>query len=268
MPRRPDRPWRGGGPLGSARRAVVVSPHLDDAALSLGATIARATARGAEVAVVTVFAGDPGSAAAAGPWDHACGFPSEGEAARARRAEDERACAILGARPIWLPFGDEQYAGGRTEAAVMGELAPLLADADVVLVPGHPLANGDHAWLARALAAAPPAAPLALYAEQPYAADAAIGRARGRALLRAARIAATTGLGARPRQDLRPVAPTADGRPWRWEALRPTRGERRRKEEAIRAYASQLASLGGQLLRRIHLDEAVEGGERVAHRAA
>ena len=38
-------------------RLVVVSPHLDDAVLSLGATLAHAVESGATVEVLTVFAG-------------------------------------------------------------------------------------------------------------------------------------------------------------------------------------------------------------------
>jgi hypothetical protein len=48
-------------------RVVVVSAHLDDAALSLGATIARVASMGGEVSVLTVLAGDPDSNSAATP---------------------------------------------------------------------------------------------------------------------------------------------------------------------------------------------------------
>ncbi len=51
------------------KRVVVVSPHSDDAVLSLGAAIAAWARRGAEVEVLTVFALDPGSHAPAGGWD-------------------------------------------------------------------------------------------------------------------------------------------------------------------------------------------------------
>ena len=65
---------------------VVVSPHLDDAALSLGAAIARARRIGAaRVVVLTVFAGNPESDLPAGGWDSRAGFATEGEASRARR---------------------------------------------------------------------------------------------------------------------------------------------------------------------------------------
>ncbi len=86
------------------RRLVILSPHLDDAALSLGATIAYASEVGLAVTVLTVLAGDPDSEEPAGTWDTICGFATAGEAARVRRAEDANACEILGAEPMWLPF--------------------------------------------------------------------------------------------------------------------------------------------------------------------
>src|SRR5262249_8239648 len=91
-----------------SERVVVVSPHLDDAVLSLGAAIA-CTARGRSVEVLHVFGGDPESDAPAGGWDRRGGFRTEGEATRARREEDRRACAVLGASPAWLSFGDADY---------------------------------------------------------------------------------------------------------------------------------------------------------------
>ena len=68
-------------------RLVVVSPHLDDAVLSLGATMASAARNGAHVTVLTVFACDPQSSAPAEWWDRAGGFRTLGEAACARREE-------------------------------------------------------------------------------------------------------------------------------------------------------------------------------------
>lgn len=49
--------------------AVVVSPHLDDAILSLGATVAGLARNGLAISVVTVFAGDTSSAKPCGGWD-------------------------------------------------------------------------------------------------------------------------------------------------------------------------------------------------------
>jgi LmbE family N-acetylglucosaminyl deacetylase len=151
-------------------RIVVVSPHLDDAVLSLGATIAAATYRGRVVEVLTVFAGDPGSPSAAGRWDREAGYRTEGEAATARRAEDRRACRRVGAQPVWLVFTDHQYGRERVEQVVRAAVLDAVRGADTVLLPGLPLKHPDHRWLAGILLAPPPLAPrIGLYAEQPYA---------------------------------------------------------------------------------------------------
>jgi LmbE family N-acetylglucosaminyl deacetylase len=154
----------------SPGRLVVVSPHLDDAVLSLGATIANASRRGERVDVLTVLACDPASIAAAGKWDRRGGFETEGEAATRRRAEDERACAVLGAQPVWLSYGDAPYERGGTDAEIAAAVRRAVDGADAVVVPGWPLRHADHAWLApilvRELAST---ARIGLYLEQPYA---------------------------------------------------------------------------------------------------
>jgi LmbE family N-acetylglucosaminyl deacetylase len=151
-------------------RVVVVSPHLDDAALSLGAVIAHAVRTGADVTIVTIFAGDPDSMVPVGPWDHGCGFRYAGQGARTRRLEDRRACAILGARPVWLPFWGVQYQQRREPDAVWDALEPQVSGADVVLLPGFPLAHPDHAWVTELVRSkAPDNVRLGFYVEQPYA---------------------------------------------------------------------------------------------------
>src|SRR5262245_764125 len=150
-------------------RVVVISPHLDDAVLALGATLARAVKLGAEVEIVTVFAGDPASATPAGVWDRGCGFRSAGKAAHARRKEDQRACTILGAKPVWLPFSDNQYDRDRDAARVGAALAPHVEKADVLLLPGFPLTHPDHVCAtAVVLGTAPQRARIGFYVEQPY----------------------------------------------------------------------------------------------------
>ena len=130
-------------------RIAVVSPHLDDAVLSIGAALATASRAGAEITIVTVFAGDVNSVAVAGDWDEQAGFKTAGEAARARRKEDARACNILGVRPVWLPFSDEQYSRGGTDDEIFAALVETFDGAETVLIPGFPLVHQDHAWLAR-----------------------------------------------------------------------------------------------------------------------
>jgi len=186
---------------------VVLSPHLDDAALSLGAAISRATRKSVRVTVLTVLAGDPASTEPAGEWDRSSGFATAGEAALARREEDFRACERLGARPVWLPYGDEQYERGATDDEVRTAVVEA-AGKGLVLLPGFPLAHDDHRWLHDLLLDAFEPGRLGLYAEQPYAAF----------------------VGEPP--------------PRSWTRLRAGLGDRRRKLAAYQAYASQHGLLG------------------------
>jgi LmbE family N-acetylglucosaminyl deacetylase len=150
-------------------RIVVVSPHLDDGVLSLGASIASWSRTGATVELLTVFGCDPDSAAPVGGWDRRGGFATEGESARARREEDRRACALIGATPVWLPFGSVDYERHGDEGDVRRAVTDAAAGADLALVPGFPLTHPDHAWLVKTLTVGKiDSRRIALYAEQPY----------------------------------------------------------------------------------------------------
>jgi len=149
-------------------RIVVVSPHLDDGVLSLGASMASWVRRGAAVELLTVLGCDPASQAPAGGWDARGGFATEGESASARREEDRQACAVLGAAPVWLPYGSGDYELHGAEADVRDAVLRALEGADSVLVPGFPLSHPDHAWLAELLAGALGPWRVGRYAEQPY----------------------------------------------------------------------------------------------------
>src|SRR5690242_18466708 len=74
---------------------VILSPHLDDAVLSLGGLISREVAAGREVEVVSCFTSGPPLDTIA-PQHRVFGDYSM------RRAEDERAMAVLGAKHRWL----------------------------------------------------------------------------------------------------------------------------------------------------------------------
>jgi LmbE family N-acetylglucosaminyl deacetylase len=145
------------------RRIVVVSPHLDDGVLSLGAAMASWARGGSRVELLTVLACDPDSDTPAGGWDARGGFATEGESARARREEDRHACAILGVLPVWLPFGSVDYERHGSEDEVRAAVEDAVREADEVLVPGSPLTHPDHAWLAGVVTET------ARYLEQPYA---------------------------------------------------------------------------------------------------
>ena len=207
-------------PVTESQRVVVLSPHLDDGVLSLGASIVTWSRAGASVELLTVLGCDPDSDAPAGGWDRRGGFATEGESARARREEDGRACALLGATPVWLPFGSVDYERHGDEADVRRAVADALHGADLVLVPGYPLTHPDHDWLVRRLVSGFESdTKLALYAEQPYT----------------------------RRTDAAPEVPewlaeaTAAGA---FEVAHTQLGDRLAKWRAIRAYRSQLPLLG------------------------
>jgi LmbE family N-acetylglucosaminyl deacetylase len=246
-------------------RLVVLSPHLDDAALSLGATIAHASGTGSDVTIVTVRAGNPESTVPAGEWDRGCGFSTVGEAARERRREDERACEILGATPQWLPFPDANHPEKKRDDTIWPEIATRLANADLVFAPGFPLEHPSHAWLTRlVLERAPADTRLAFYVEQPYTNLLVMRRGYSLDTIgRTLRIVLRTPIGRRLQQPgsnetIRELVSAID-----WKASPADRRERRAKDEAIRAYASQLDLLGLGLISRIRLYEWGWGGEGI-----
>ncbi|MEE1752020.1 PIG-L deacetylase family protein [Streptomyces sp. SP18CS02] len=103
-------------------RTVVISPHFDDAALSLAGLLPGLPG---PVDVVTVHGGAPAPGSPVSWWDTQCGFSSAAEAHRARRAEDAAACALLGAAQIVLDHPDGPY---RPEGATLDGLEAFLRD--------------------------------------------------------------------------------------------------------------------------------------------
>lgn len=96
---------------------IYLSPHLDDAVLSCGGRIAREGRTGRSACIVTVFAGDAPDAATAGAADADC-MPN-------RRAEDQRANALVGADYRHWPFPEAAY---RRDTAAGQALYPEMAD--------------------------------------------------------------------------------------------------------------------------------------------
>jgi LmbE family N-acetylglucosaminyl deacetylase len=135
---------------------LAVSPHLDDAAFSAGATLATLIAHGHRVTLVTAF-----SASVSQPSDFALacqaelGVPASVDVMAMRRVEDMEAAARLGVqRLVHLPFPEAQYRGYDSPEELLGPLredddvAPdlraaldVLGSYDLVLAP---LALGDH----------------------------------------------------------------------------------------------------------------------------
>lgn len=89
---------------------VAVSPHLDDAVMSVGATLHALARAGNEVIVATVFAGDPPPEISdvARRFHVDCGLPDD-RAMVLRRQEDRRALTALSCRPIHLVLRDAIY---------------------------------------------------------------------------------------------------------------------------------------------------------------
>jgi len=147
---------------------AVLSPHLDDGVFSLGASIAAAS--DASVVMLTVLAGDPESELPAGEWDSRAGFRRAGQATRARRQEDARACEEVGARPEWLPYPDHQYPRPDDDG-IWEDIERALGQAETVLVPAFPLMHEDHRWLLGLVEGhGLPGRRVGHYVEQPYAA--------------------------------------------------------------------------------------------------
>ncbi|MEO3973642.1 PIG-L family deacetylase [Streptomyces sp. CAU 1734] len=121
MPHTAPTPWR----------TVVLSPHFDDAALSLAGLIPGLPG---PVAVVTVHGGAPAAGTPVSWWDSVCGFSSAAEAHASRLAEDAEACALLGAAQIVLDHPDGPYAEG-AELTGLDDFLTELAPGTLVLAP-------------------------------------------------------------------------------------------------------------------------------------
>jgi LmbE family N-acetylglucosaminyl deacetylase len=96
-------------------RWIYLSPHLDDAVLSAGGLIYDQAQSGMPVEIWTFMSGYPpeGEFSQFAQLQHfVWGFPSAEAAVRARREEDQRAAAIVGARAVHLDFLDCIYRRG------------------------------------------------------------------------------------------------------------------------------------------------------------
>ena len=157
----------------------VLSPHLDDAALSCSLLLAANPGS----YVTTVFAAGPSSVRPLTPWDRGAKYFAEGaDVTGVRRGEDINATALVRATAIHLTYWDRQYRNERygyqglpdedlpgAIAATLGSVRPpVLAAAWVIpLGLGHP----DHRLAAEAglILAEREAADVFVYEELPYA---------------------------------------------------------------------------------------------------
>lgn len=234
--------WRG--------RVVVVSPHLDDAVFSVGASMRAASRHGVKVDVLTVLSGNPDSATPSDQHNRQAGFATAGEASRVRRLEDQRACQELGARALWLPFADDANEARPDDDDIVAALAGQLEDYDAVLLPGFPLRHRDHRRISRlTLQALEPTTVVGFYVEQPYASWRAFSR---RSIVRSTpAVASLADIGLRL---------TADER---WQRTLCAPSDWAAKARAAGAYHSQMAVLRKAPRARILAYELLRGGERV-----
>lgn len=148
---------------------LVLSPHLDDAALSCASLIAASD----DVTVVTLFAGRPPDGRLS-DWDRLSFGPGD-DPMRQRQAEDRRALRTLGAAAVHLDHIESAY-GAVDDEALRNDIRSCLQRLrpSQVLIPlglGHP----NHVQAQRAswpLLAEFTLIEWLLYAELPYAVEA------------------------------------------------------------------------------------------------
>jgi LmbE family N-acetylglucosaminyl deacetylase len=127
-------------------RWIYLSPHLDDAVLSAGGLIYDQAQSGMPVEIWTFLSGYPpqGEFSQFAQLQHYLwGFPSAEAAINARREEDRRAAAIVGARTVHFDFLDCIYRRGSNgewlysdilvaphaeDAALPGQIAEVILD--------------------------------------------------------------------------------------------------------------------------------------------
>ena len=161
-------------------RVLAVSPHLDDAVFSAGASLARLVDAGHDVTVLTCFTAsvpDPTGFALACQTDK--GLAPEVDYMALRRAEDRAATAVVGASPVHLPLREAPhrgydsapalFAGVRTDDVVWQDVLEALRsyDADLWLGPRGLGSHVDHLQVVRAVAAL--GRPTLWWRDAPYA---------------------------------------------------------------------------------------------------
>lgn len=159
----------------------VVSPHLDDGALSCALFLAAHPGS----SVITVFAGGPASVCPLTPWDRAARyFPEGADVMGVRRGEDISAAALVNAMTHHLTYWDRQYRTGpygydglpeeELASAIARDLASRASERplEAWLIPLG-LSHPDHRLAAEAglIFAAGHPADVCLYEELPYAAE-------------------------------------------------------------------------------------------------
>jgi LmbE family N-acetylglucosaminyl deacetylase len=129
---------------------IVLAAHLDDGVLSCGGQLFQLSQAGERVLVATVMAGDAGGKASEYAQSLRDRWLLDGSAEAVRRAEDEAACATLGADFLHWPIPDCIYRGS-------AEGAMYYQSDDEIFGPVHPGETGLVAEVIALLRALPPA---------------------------------------------------------------------------------------------------------------
>ncbi|HYO34475.1 MAG TPA: PIG-L family deacetylase [Geodermatophilus sp.] len=160
-------------------RVVAVSPHLDDAAFSVGGTLAALADAGHEVTVVTCFTAsvpDPQGFALACQLDK--GLPADVDYLALRRDEDAAAMAVLGAAPLHLGLPEAPHRGYESAPDLFAGIhdgdeawravRSALADVpgDLWLAPQALGSHADHLQVLRAVAGT--GRPVLWWRDSPY----------------------------------------------------------------------------------------------------
>ena len=155
-------------------RVLAVSPHLDDAAFSVGGVLARLADAGHQVTVATVFtASVPGPTGFALACQTDKGIAPHLDYLALRRAEDSAAMAVLGVEHLHLGLPEAPHRGYDSPAALFAGVLPgdrldlpTLPVADVLLAPQGLGGHVDHLLVVAAVAAL--RRPTAWWPDAPY----------------------------------------------------------------------------------------------------
>lgn len=146
-------------------KLLVISPHFDDAVLSVGQFMAERP----DCEVITVFGGYPKhSEKVVTAYDTKCGFKNAQDAVSERRRENNEATALLNATAIDLDFPDGQYGEEVTTEQITGTLQNFVdgQEYEGIFAPlglGHP----DHIKVASAVLALDTELPIILWEDLP-----------------------------------------------------------------------------------------------------
>lgn len=125
-------------------RWIYISPHLDDAVLSAGGLLFEQARAGHSIEIWNIFGGIPSSHELSPlaqilheQWD----IPAVSDLVYARRKEDQIACQIVGAVPVYFDFNDCIYRRGEHGEWLYGD----------IFIPPHPQEENLPSEIAQAM---------------------------------------------------------------------------------------------------------------------